>query len=135
MNAMEKVAWTEFLVSVVAIAAVTLLVPWLGRGALGAFGLLGFLGLTPLFLRKRGDRVVIDERDQEIQRKAIVLGVNSAWMMLSMTLIAAVLWSAHSHATGVSTGFLTWLIWVQFAVCYGIKGLVAVILYRRQHAA
>ena len=41
MNALEKVAWTELLVSVTTLVVVTALYPWFGDGATGAFGLLG----------------------------------------------------------------------------------------------
>jgi hypothetical protein len=136
MNAMEKVAWTELVVSFTAVAVATLLFPWLGHGATGAFALLGLLGVSIVFLRRRGDRVTVDERDRAIDRKATSLGVSSAWMTLFTALIAATLWSNYSRTFAVSTGFLNWLIWVQFAICYGIKGLAGVVMYRRrQHAA
>ena len=136
MNAMEKVAWTELVVSVAAVAVAALLIPWLGPRATGGFGLLGLLGLSIVFVRRRGNRVVIDERDREIDRRATRIGVGTAWMTLFTALIAATLWANYSHADSVSTGFLNWLIWLQFAICYGIKGLVAVVMYRRQqHAA
>ena len=33
-------------------------------------------------------------------------------------------------------GFLNWLIWINFVLCLGMRGLAAVLLYRRQqHAA
>jgi hypothetical protein len=57
-------------------------------------------------------------------------------MTLLMALIAATLWSNYSQIHTVSTEFLNWLIWIQFAICYGAQGLVAVVMYRRQqHAA
>jgi uncharacterized membrane protein len=135
MNAMEKVAWTELVVSVSAVGVATLLIPWLGNGATGAFGLLGFLGLCVVFVRRRGNRVVVDERDREIEAHATRIGVGVAWMTLFTALIVATLWANYSHANAVSTGFLNWLLWVQFATCYGIKGLVAVLMYRRQQRA
>jgi hypothetical protein len=136
MNAMQKVAWAELMISVAAVIAATLLIPWLGPRATGAFGLLGLLGFSILFLQRRGNRVVVDERDWAIERKATGIGVGTAWMTLFTTLIAATLWANYSHAGAVSTEFLNWLIWVQFAICYGTKGLLAVVMYRKQqHAA
>lgn len=137
VNAMQKVAWTNLIVSAAAIAAATLLYPFLGsQAATGAFGLLGFLALSGLFLRRRGDRVVVDERDREIDIKAKIIGVGTAWMTLSMTLAVATVWSSYWNIHAVSTGFLNWLIWINFAICYGMYGLAAVVLYRRQqHAA
>ncbi len=135
MNAMEKVAWTELVVSVGAVAVVTLLVPWLGPQATAGFALLGLLGFTIVFVRRRGNRIVVDERDREIARKATSIGVSIAWMTLFTALIAATMYSGYSHHDGVSTTFLNWLIWIQFAICYGSKGLVAVVMYRRQRFA
>ena len=135
MNAMEKVAWTELAVSVTTVIVVASLVPWLGQGAVGAFGLLGLLGLCGLYTRRRGHQVVVDERDIEIQRSATALGFGTAWMTLYGTLLAATLWAAYNHVDTVSIWFLNWLIWLQFALVYGIKGLVAIILYRRRHAS
>ena len=135
MNAMEKVAWTELVVSVSAVTVATLLFPWLGHRATGGFGLLGLLVLSIVFVRQRGNQVVVDERDREIERRATRIGVGTAWMTLFTALIAATLWANYSHINAVSTRFLIWLIWVQFAICYGTKGLVAVIMYRRQQRA
>lgn len=136
MNAMQKVAWTEAIVSFAVLGLVCVLFPWLGHRARGSFGLLGILGFTMLFLRKRGPQVIVDERDREIERLATAMGVGTAWMFLFGTLIVITMWSAYHHTEMVSTIILEWLIWVQFSVCYGIKGLVAIVQYRKQqHAA
>jgi len=135
MNAMEKVAWTEVLVSVAAVATVTALFPWLGHGAVGGFGLLGLLALGGVFVRRRGDRVVVDERDREIERSSTTIGVLAAWMSLFTSLIVVTMWANYSLANVVATGILNWLIWIQFAICYAVKGLVAVVMYRRRPRA
>jgi hypothetical protein len=135
MNAMQKVAWTELVASVAALVAASLLIPWLGPGATGAFGLLGLIGLSVVFVRRRGDRVVVDERDREIERTATRIGVGAAWMILFTVLIAATFWASYSRTNAVSTVFLNWLIWIQFAICYGLKGLVALVMYRSQERA
>jgi hypothetical protein len=137
MSAMEKVAWTQLLVSILAIAVATLLIPWLGpQAATSGFALLAFITLSVLFLRRRGQAVVVDERDRQIARRATSIGVGTAWMTLFTALIAATMWSNYEQDHAVSTSFLGWLIWIQFAICYGTQGLVAVVMYRRQrHAA
>jgi cytochrome bd-type quinol oxidase subunit 2 len=136
MNAMQKVAWTHLVVSVVAVAAVTLLFPFIGSRATGAFALLGLVGLGGLFLRRHGSSVIVDERDREIERRATSIAVGTAWMVLTVVLAVATVWSSYTNLHTVSTGFLNWLIWVNFALCVGMKGLAAVVLYRRQqHAA
>ena len=70
MNAMEKVARTELVGLGRAVALATALIPWLGTASAAAFGLLGLLGLTIVFVRRRGNQVVVDERDREIDRRA-----------------------------------------------------------------
>ena len=135
MSAMEKVAWFELLVSLTALVAVTALYPWLGNGATGAFGLLGLLGGCYWFLRQRGSAVVVDERDRDIDRRAIHAGVTTAWPVLFMALIVIVLGADRWGLKNVPLGILTWLVWIQFAICYAVKGLVGVISYRRQSRA
>ncbi len=135
MTAMEKVAWLEFVVSVTAVAAVTAMYPWLGNGALGAFGVLGFVGCGAFFLRSRGQAVAVDERDRAIELRATRLGIETAWMGLFLTLIVLVLWATYRGHDSVRKGILTWAVFAQFAVCYGVKGLVSILAYRRQHRA
>jgi cytochrome bd-type quinol oxidase subunit 2 len=132
---MEKVAWTEFLVSVAAVAIVTCLYSWLGNSATSAFALLGLIGFSIVFLRRRGAGIVVDERDREIAKRATRIGCETAWMTLLVVLATTTIWSNYHNQHAVSTTLLTWLIWAQFALCYGIKGLVAVVAYRRQQHA
>jgi hypothetical protein len=135
VNAMEKVAWIELVVSVAAVVVVTLLFPWLGFGAFGGFALLALTAVGAVFVRQRGSRVVVDERDRQIERRATTIGIRAAWGMLWSALLVATLWSSYANEAAVSTTFLTWLLWIQFAVCYGIKGLAGVLMYRRQRRA
>ncbi|MGD9724633.1 MAG: hypothetical protein AB7O59_25340 [Pirellulales bacterium] len=136
MNAMEKVAWTQLLVSVAAIAAACLLIPWFGSRATIGFALLALSALSVVFLGRRGDRVVVDERDREIESRATRIGVGTTWMTVTSALIAATTWSSYADVNAVSTSFLNWLIWIQFAMLFGLKGLASIVMYRsRPHAA
>ena len=129
MNALEKVAWTELIVSVVALVVVLALYPWMGHAALGGFGLLGLLGITPMFLRKRGSHVVSDERDLEIEKRSSWFGFGTAWMVMLLSLAAVTMWHSYQQRD-VPTRLLTTLIWTQFALCYAIKGATSLIQYR-----
>ena len=62
------------------------------------------------FLRGRGKAVLIDERDREIERQSTRRGIEVAWMVLFMALIAIVIWSSTSNEGMVATWMLTWLI-------------------------
>jgi hypothetical protein len=129
MNAMEKVAWTELSVSLGVSAFVLLLAPWLGSAASAGFALMALIALSALFLREKG-RVVVDERDRWIERTAQRFAFSAAWMTLFFSLILLVVWSSTSGAHVVSTRLLNWLVWSQFPILYGVKGLTAVVLYR-----
>lgn len=136
MNAMEKAAWMELSVSVVAVAVATGLSPWLGSRATGAFALMALVVLAYVFIRPRGNRIVVDERDREIAGRATSIGVGTAWMTLLIVVALATTWASYSGVHAVGTTFLNWLVWVQFALCFGIRGLAAIVMYRRQrHAA
>lgn len=135
MNAMEKVAWTNLLVSAGAVVVAALAVPWLGAGASGFFALLALIPLGALFLRQRGSQVIVDERDREIDRKAGAFAVAASWMLLLFGLIAVSMWGSQMPDHAVPTAVLTWLIWIQCATCFGMRGLAAIVLYRRPHAA
>ena len=129
MNAVEKVAWLELIVSVLATVVVLALYPWIGQAAMGGFGLLGLLGITPLFLRQRGNKVVRDERDVEIEKRASWFGFGTAWVLMMISLAAVTMWHVHLQRD-VSPGLLNALIWTQFALCYAIKGATTLIQYR-----
>ena len=82
MNAQQKVAWAELGISAIALIAAIVAYPWLGDRAGGMFGILGMLGLTPLFLMKRQQEVITDERDQKILQQATFFGIGAGWMIL-----------------------------------------------------
>ena len=134
MNAVEKSAWTELVVVVVAVVATVTALPYLGHLSASWFALLAFLPLGMFFFRKRGDQVIVDERDREIQQKATNIGVQAAWMGTFMALIAVSM--AHGYAKeAVPTPYLNWIIWLQFAGCYGVRALFTIFSYRGQHSA
>ena len=134
MNAVEKSAWTELVVVVAAVVATVTALPYLGHLSANWFALLAFLPLGMFFFRKRGDQVIVDERDREIQQKATNIGVQAAWMGTFMALIAVSM--AHGYAKeAVPTPYLNWIIWLQFAGCYGVRAFFTIFLYRGQHSA
>ncbi len=136
MSAMEKVAWTELLVTLVTVLLVLCLYPWLGSAAASLFSLMALITVGAVFLRPRGAQVVVDERDRQIEKQAIKTAVTTAWMSLLVGLILLNMGSLYFHQTTIPAVYLHWLIWSQFALCYGTKGLVSVLAYRRPtHAA
>ncbi|MBV07722.1 MAG: hypothetical protein CMN21_00725 [Rubinisphaera sp.] len=135
MSAMEKVAWTELLVSILAVIVVLILYPMFGSNAHAGFAVLGFLVCSLWFIKRRGQKVVIDERDHAIEKRSTQIGVETAWMATFLALIGIVFWTNYFNDGMVTTRLLTWLIWIQFAICYGVKGCVGVLTYRGQNRA
>jgi len=134
MNALQKVAWAELAVSILAVALVAALYPWLGGAAAGGFGVLGLLGVTPLLMRNRGVKVVHDERDQAIEKQAAWAGFGFAWMLMLASLAVVTMWHSY-HEREVAPGLLNIMIWIQFAFCYAVKGAATLLQYRGPHGA
>ena len=132
MTALQKVAWLEVIVSLSAVLAVSLIAIWNAEAAIGGFGLLGFLACAGFFLRRRSHEVIVDERDRMIEQQAQRIGINTAWMLLFITLILIVTLSSLMNRETISIGLLSWVIWLQFAVCYTVKGTASLILYGKQ---
>src|SRR5262245_48106523 len=88
MSAVQKFAWFNLAVIVLTSVVVLSLAPW-GKGALGGFGLLGLMGFGPLFFRSKPGQVLIDERDQLIQRRSWIVAYSLFWVVF--VLAAAVL--------------------------------------------
>ncbi len=83
MRPEQKYAWFVLGVFAVALTGFLVLTPLLGAGAWGAFGLLGFWGLPPLWLyaRRHSEEVRMDERDTLIAQKATLAGGMSSYMV------------------------------------------------------
>ena len=134
MSALQKVAWLELTVSLLSIALFLALYPWLGQAAASGFAVLGLLGIAPFFLRKRDDQVVVDERDRQIERQASWFGFGTAWTLLLLSLVSITMWHSH-RGLDVPTAILSILIWIQFALCYAIKGATTLFQYRGMNRA
>jgi hypothetical protein len=130
---MEKLIWTEFLVTIGSALLVAFMYPWLGDAAAGGFGLMGLMVFGAFFIKRRN--VVVDERDRKIEQEARWVGVAASWMVLLLGVIASVFWANVSRSP-VSIRNLNWLIWISIAVCMGGKGLSGLLAYRRgSHAS
>ena len=81
MSAMQKFAWFNLAVIASTMAVIAVCFPFLGRGALGGSGFLGFLGFGALFFRKKPRKVLMDERDQLIQLRSAILAYAVFWVI------------------------------------------------------
>jgi hypothetical protein len=92
MSALQKYAWFNLAVIALTLVIVLALVPFLGKGALGGFGFLGFMGFGVIFFfRRKPGQVLMDERDMLIQRRSWILAYAIFWVIF---VLAAVFLSA-----------------------------------------
>jgi hypothetical protein len=129
MNASQREAWFSLVVVVSALVMVTALVPFLGRGAIGGFGLLGFLGLSPFFFRKRHGSVVLDERDTQIRLRSQFCAHLVFWLLFvlaAMTAPAVYGWNGY-----VPVALVMASVWCGWVVLVGVMSLATLIQYGR----
>ena len=139
LTVQQKVAWYNLAVFGVTVAAYGALVPVLGAiAALGAVGICGLWGLTPLFYRRRKGEVVMDERDQLVNLRAQIAGL---WIFWECFVAACMItWGVLRYWKGqntVSVDVLPCMVFggmIVFQVSHSIATLVQ---YRRSgsHAA
>lgn len=96
MNATQRFALFNLIVIGITLSAAAILYPLLGKGALGAFGLLGVMGYGPMFFKMKGSGgvqpVVVDERDRKIQARAWFLAYSLFWLVFVLGAVVATAW-------------------------------------------
>ncbi len=91
MNATQRFAVFNLMVIGLALFVLAILFPVMGKGALGAFGVLGLMGFGPFFFRSRGVAgqvpVVVDERDRKIQLRAWFFAHLLFWLVFVLAAV------------------------------------------------
>jgi hypothetical protein len=108
---------------------VVALAPFLGKGAMGGFGLLGFLGLGPVFFRKRQGAVVLDERDTQIRLRSHFCAHIVFWLLFvlaAMTAPAVYGWDGY-----VPVALVMASVWCGLIVLSAVSSLATLIQYGR----
>ena len=127
MTLIQKQAWFNLGVVVASVIVVLALTPFLGRGALGGFGLLGFLGLMPLLVRQKGGGVVVDERDREVCRRSMLAAYTVFWVVFVAACMALPTLYGWSGSVPVieaqSSVFVAWILVV------GVSSVATLIQY------
>ncbi|MFC1554312.1 hypothetical protein ACFL7D_06740 [candidate division KSB1 bacterium] len=127
----EKHAWFNLAVLVTAAAVFLILIPLVGvKPALGAVGLCGLWGLGPLFYRKKQDEsvVVIDERDQFIQRRAVIIAHAVFWVLFVLTCM--LLWWMNKDNGTISVEAFPMMAFGGFIIVTVVQSLATLIMYR-----
>lgn len=114
MSATQKFAWFNLAVIGIALAAAGALFPFLGKATFGCFGLLGLMGLGPLFFRGKAGQVVADERDLLIHQRAWTIAYSLFWVVfvLAATLLSPLIYGQDGAVPvvivqgGVAVGFM-----------------------------
>lgn len=136
MSAWQKVAWTELIASIAVLLAAFVLYPWLGEGAVAASALLGLIGLCPIpiFLLTSKDKAFNDERDREIELRSQLCGFGASWLCLSLSLLGVGMWY-NWLGQAVPSEFAIALVYITFALFYGVKGGSSLFYYRSGRSA
>ena len=129
MNASQKEAWFNLVVVLSALIMVAALVPFLGKGAMGGFGLLGFLGLSPVFFRKRHGAVVLDERDTQIRLRSQSCADLVFWLLFVLAAMTAR--AVYGWHGAVPVALVMASVWCGLAVLVGVMSLATLIQYGR----
>jgi hypothetical protein len=124
----QKQSWYFLAVLGMTAAVVLALLPFLGYGATGGFGLLGLMGLGPLFFRRKEGRVVTDERDWHIQRRAVLIAYAVFWLaFVAAGVLVPFIYPESVPSRLVSTG-----VWVAFMLFMGVLSVATLVLYARE---
>ena len=87
MSPLQKFAWFNLAVIGFSTLVVLCLMPFLGYASLGGLGFLGFLGLGVLFFRQRPGQVTMDERDNLIMIRSLVLAYTLFWVVFVLSAV------------------------------------------------
>jgi uncharacterized membrane protein len=123
----QKEALFNLVIVVFALAAVAMLYPILGRGATGGFGILGFLGFSLLFYRRRRAQVLTDERDQLIRRRSTIFAYTVFWVAFVASSMLALAFYGDDGAVPVPVVLNG--VWLGLAIVVGMQSLATLAQY------
>ena len=129
MNASQKEARFNLVVVLSALIMAAALVPFLGKGAMGGFGLLGFLGLSPVFFRKQHGAVVLDERDTQIRLRSQFCAHLVFWLLFVLAAMTAP--AVYGWNGSVPVALVMASVWCGWIVLVGVMSLATLIQYGR----
>ncbi len=125
----QKAALFNLIIVVLAFATVLALYPFLGRGAAGGFGMLGFLGFGPLFFWRHRGQVMADERDQLIQRRSTIIAYSVFWVAFVASSMLALAFYGGDGAVPVPVVMNA--VWLGLMLFVGIQAIATLAQYGR----
>jgi len=130
MSPLQKFAWFNLAVIGFSTLVVLSLMPFLGYRSLGGLGFLGFLGLGVLYFRKRPGQVTMDERDNLIMTRSLILAYALFWVVfvLSAVFVSPLLYGQEGSVPvvlvqlSVAWGFMLWYVVQSIAILVQYAG-------------
>jgi hypothetical protein len=130
MSPLQKFAWFNLAVIGFSTLVVLCLMPFLGYRSLGGLGFLGFLGLGVLYFRKRPGQVTMDERDNLIMCRSLILAYALFWVVfvLSAVFVSPLLYGQEGSVPvvlvqlSVAWGFMLWYVVQSIAILVQYAG-------------
>ena len=130
MSPLQKFAWFNLAVIGFSTLVVLCLIPFLGYRSLGGLGFLGFLGLGVLYFRKRPGQVTMDERDNLIMTRSLILAYALFWVVfvLSAVFVSPLLYGQDGSVPvvlvqlSVAWGFMLWYVVQSIAILVQYAG-------------
>jgi hypothetical protein len=130
MSPLQKDAVFGITISIIATGLfVTLLVVKNFQVAYAAFGVLGIYGLTPwLFFRKSGKKLLLDERDKEINARGTSIGFWTFWFLFTIVSVITALVGGEKNIPASS---LAYAVMVGMIIMIITKSITVLSLYRQ----
>ena len=144
MNKAQRTTWLRLLISVATLLIASIVIIYVrGSGIdvldfstpahIRRYVLLGILFAIPLILIvviERGWKKIYDERDMQIDRKAIILGVVGAFVFLTL---AGVFLAVAAKMGSIKPGVIILLVYLTCFVWNLVLSIVALIQYGRRY--
>ena len=129
MNPFQKMAWYNLAVIVLTAAVILILIQVIPfRAAWSGLGLLGLLGLSPLYLKKKKGETLYDERDKQIGMNAQRAGFFIFWLYF----VAVCVYIPFAYDfKAVSSFIFIYLCWGGVMVLIVTQSVATLVLYRR----
>lgn len=129
MNQMQKASWYILAVIFLAVTVYLILSLFIGlKAALPAFGLLGLVGLSAHYYKKRKGEVLADERDSEISRKAMQAGFFMIMLYSIPAFLAISFWPDFKDY--IPQHIFSSFVMIGLIIFFGTQAIVTLLLYR-----
>jgi hypothetical protein len=125
----QKEALFNLVVVLLTFVTVVALYPFLGRGAAGGFGVLGFLGFAPLLYSRHRGKVLADERDQLIRRRATIFAYSIFWLAFVASAMLAL--AVYGGNGAVPVPVVMNAVWCGLMLVVGLHAIATLVQYSR----